>query len=65
MYTKDKKYCNVRDHCHYEGIYREAAHRIYNLKYNLPNEIPLVFQNTTIILSLKNWLTSWKENSSV
>ena len=24
-YLKDKKYCKVRDHCHYTGEYRGAA----------------------------------------
>ena len=31
-YLKDRKYRKVRDHCHYTGEYREAAHRIHNLK---------------------------------
>ena len=34
-YLKDKKYCKVRDHCHYSGEYRVAAHCIYNFKYNV------------------------------
>ena len=29
-YVKDKKYCKVRDHCHYMGKYRSAAHSICN-----------------------------------
>ena len=27
-YLKDKKYCKVRDHCHYTGEYSSAAHII-------------------------------------
>ena len=42
---KDKKYCKVRDHCHYTGEYRGAAHSIYNLKYSVPKSIPIVFHN--------------------
>ena len=34
-YWKDKKYCKVRDHCHYSGEYRDAAHSICNLKYSV------------------------------
>ena len=29
---KDKKYREVRDHCHYAGEYGGAAHSICNLK---------------------------------
>ena len=34
-YLKDKKYRKVRDHCHYTGKYRDAAHNIYNIKYSV------------------------------
>ena len=34
-HAKDKKYCKVRDHCHYAGEYRSAAHSICNLKYGV------------------------------
>ena len=35
----------VRDHCHYTGKYRGAAHNICNLRYKVPKEIPVVFHN--------------------
>ena len=41
----DKKHYKVRDHCHYTGIYRDAAHNICNLRYEIPKEIPVVFHN--------------------
>ena len=42
---KDKKYCKVRDHCHYTREYRGAAHSICNLKYTVPKKSPIVFHN--------------------
>ena len=44
-YVKDKKYCKVRDHCHYTGEYRGAAHNICNLEYSVPKNIPIAFHN--------------------
>ena len=41
----DKKYHKVKDHCHYTGKYRGAAHDICNLRYKTPKEIPIVFHN--------------------
>ena len=41
----DKKHHKVRDHCHYTGKYRSAAHNICNLSYKVPKEIPVVFHN--------------------
>ena len=38
-YLKDKKYCNVKDHCHYTGEYRDAGHTICNLKYSVSKKI--------------------------
>ena len=55
--VKDKNYREVRDHCHYTGKYRDAAHSICNLKLNVPTKIPVVSQNGSnyiINLSLKN-----------
>ena len=43
--TIDKKNYKVRDHCHYTGKYRGAAHNICNLRYNVPKEVPVVFHN--------------------
>ena len=40
-----KKMQKVRDHCHYTGKYRGAAHSICNLRYKIPKEIPVVFHN--------------------
>ena len=41
----NKKYFKVKDHCHYTGKYRGAAHDICNLRYKIPAEIPVVFDN--------------------
>ena len=38
-------YIKVRDHCHYTGKYRGAAHKICNLMYNTPRKMPVVFHN--------------------
>ena len=43
--TKTITYWKVRDHCHYTAKYRGAAHSICNLKFNVPDEIPVVFHN--------------------
>ena len=40
-----KLYHNARDHCHYTGKFRGAAHSICNLRYKTPKEIPVVFHN--------------------
>ena len=39
---KDRK---VRDHCHYTGKYRGATHSSCNLRYRIPDYIPVVFHN--------------------
>ena len=44
-YDKDKKYCKVRDHCHYKDEYRGAGHSICNLKYSIPKEITVTVHN--------------------
>ena len=40
-----KSYCKVRDHCHYAGKYRGAAHSSCNLRYKIPKQIPVIFHN--------------------
>ena len=46
--NNEKKNYKVRDHCHYMGKYRGAAHNICNLRYKVPKEIPIVFHNGSI-----------------
>ena len=41
----NKKYHKVRDHFHYTGKFKGAAHNICNLRYKIPNEITVVFDN--------------------
>ena len=36
---------NKKDHCHYTGKYRGAAHDTCNLRYKILKEIPVVFHN--------------------
>ena len=42
-----KKMQKVRDHCHYTGKYRGAAHSNCNLKYRTTKKIPVVFHNVS------------------
>ena len=44
----DKEYQKVRDHCHYSGKFRGAAHSICNLRYKVPKKIPVIFHNGSI-----------------
>ena len=45
QFVNDKKYQKVRDHYHFTGKYRGAAHNICNLRFNVPNETPVVFHS--------------------
>ena len=42
-FSEKKK--KVRDHCHYTGLYRGAAHSSCNLQYKIPSYIPVIFHN--------------------
>ena len=44
-FSEEKR--RVRDHCHYSGLYRGAAHFSCNLKYKIPKYIPVIFHNLT------------------
>ena len=44
-YLKDKKYCKITDRYHYTRKYRNLACDIFNLKYNVPKKVPIVFHN--------------------
>ena len=41
----DRRNRKVRDHCHYTGLYRGAAHNDCNLKHQIPDHMPTVFHN--------------------
>ena len=41
----NKDYQKVRDHCHYTGKYRGAAHNICSLRHKTPKEFTAVFLN--------------------
>ena len=45
LWTWNKKNRKVRDHCHYTGEDRGAAHSICNLKYRVPKKNPITFHN--------------------
>ena len=37
----------VKDHCHYTGKFRGAAHSECNLNYKVPKDIPIIIHNAT------------------
>ena len=45
MFSKHKNYGKVRDRSHYTGKHRDTAHSICNLKFDVPNEILVVYRN--------------------
>ena len=40
-FAKDKTHRKVGDHCHFTGKYRGTSCSVWNLGFNLPNEIPV------------------------
>ena len=49
FYTdNNKEMREVRDHCHYTGEYRGAAHSKSNLNYKIVKEIPVLFHNRSV-----------------
>ena len=42
---KLKLYNKVRDHCHYTGKLRGAAHSVWNWNYKVSQEIPVKIHN--------------------
>ena len=63
--TIDKKNYKVRDHCHYTGKYRGAAHNICNLRYKVLKEIPVAFHNGSTYdyhLIIKNLVKEFEGN---
>ena len=50
MDKDDKNYKNkrkVKDHCHYTGKFRGAAHSKCNLNYKVPKDIPIIIHNAS------------------
>ena len=55
-HTCEKEFCTdnnkemrkVRDHCHYTGKYRGAAHSKCNLNHKIVKEIPVLFHNGSV-----------------
>lgn len=42
-FAKNKNYRKVRDHCHHTGKYKSVAHNICNQRFNVFNEILVLF----------------------
>ena len=47
-----KNYKKVRDHDHYTGKYRGAAHSICNLRYKTIKKIPVIFHNGSNMIGI-------------
>ena len=55
-YLKDKKYCKVRDHCHYAEEYRGASHSICNLMRSVPKKFLQFFIMDRAMKNIKNYV---------
>ena len=44
---KCKNRKKVKDHCHYTGKFRGAGHNISNLRYKVPDNIPITTHNAS------------------
>ena len=44
-FNKSQNYRKVKDHCHYTGKYRGAAHSLCNLRYQEQRNIPIIIHN--------------------
>ena len=63
----------VRDHFHYTGKFRGAAHNICNLRCKMPKKIPIIFHNGStfdyyfifkqLIIEFKGELECLRENT--
>ena len=40
--ANDEKYRKVKDYCHFTGKDRGATHSMCNLRFNVPNKIPVI-----------------------
>ena len=47
VFGEAKKHRKVRDHDHYTGKFRGAAHSTCNLRYSVQRDIPVFFHNST------------------
>ena len=45
VFSEAKKHRKVRDHDHYTGKFRDAAHSLCNLRYSTQKDIPVFFHN--------------------
>ena len=54
-FSNDKNHWKVRDYCQFTGKHRGTAHSICNLKFNVPNEISVIFHNGSNMITILSW----------